>query len=258
MSYDSYSDSVPSGRAPIAGFGHDIEVNRIFNPRDVAMVSGIEKKNSNKVRCWWCEGSDLYMDYHDKEWGVPVYDDRGLFEFIVLEGAQAGLSWATILKKREAYRAAFNGFDPARVARFTAAKVERLLRDPSIVRNRLKIESAVTNARALLAIVAEFDSFSNYQWRFVEGRPQVNRWHKREQVPSRSKISDQFSKDLKARGFRFVGTTIVYAHMQAVGMVNDHLVTCFRHSQLAERASHGGARAPSALPVRSKSQFLPR
>ena len=196
------------------------------------MAQVIVKKKSNKVRCWWCEGSDLYMDYHDEEWGVPVYDDRRLFEFIVLEGAQAGLSWSTILKKRQAYRAAFNDFDPARVARFSAAKVERLLLDPGIVRNRMKIESAVTNARALLAIVTEFGSFSNYQWRFVDGQPQVNRWKKREQVPSRSKISDQFSKDLRARGFSFVGTTIVYAHMQAVGMVNDHLVSCFRHSQL--------------------------
>ncbi len=197
------------------------------------MTQAMKRTREGKVRCWWCEGSDLYVAYHDNEWGVPVYDDRRLFEFIVLEGAQAGLSWATILKKRQAYRAAFCNFDPTRVARFNSSKIDRLLLDPGIVRNRRKIESAVANARALLAIVDEFGSFSNYQWRFVEGQPRVNRWKRREQVPSSSKISDQFSKDLRSRGFAFVGSTIMYAHMQAVGMVNDHLLSCFRHAQLA-------------------------
>lgn len=160
---------------------------------------------------------------------MPVWDDRTLFEFLVLEGAQAGLSWMTILRKREHYRTAFAGFDPARVVRYTRAKIGALLRNPGIVRNRLKIESAVTNARAFLAIQEEFGSFAEYQWRFVEGRPIVNRWRRIREVPPRSSVSDAFSKDLKGRGFRFVGTTIVYAHMQAVGMVNDHLVDCFRY-----------------------------
>jgi len=199
------------------------------------MTKSTSKPKPDKIRCWWCGSDDLYVDYHDSEWGVPVHDDHRLYEFLVLEGAQAGLSWSTILKKRSTYRLAFEHFDPLRVANFNAAKVERLMQNPGIVRNRKKIESAIGNARAYLRVLEEFSSFSNYQWRFVDGRPLVNSWRRREQVPSSSKISDQFSKDLRARGFSFVGSTIIYAHMQAVGMVNDHLVSCFRHSQLASQ-----------------------
>jgi DNA-3-methyladenine glycosylase I len=183
-------------------------------------------------RCWWCGELPLYCAYHDLEWGVPIYDDRQLFEFLVLEGAQAGLSWITILRKRVAYRKAFAGFDPARVARFSARKIEQLLRNPGIVRNRLKVESAVKNARAFLEVADRFGSFSAYQWRFVDGRPLVNQWRERQEVPASAPISDAFSRDLRQRGFSFVGTTIMYAHMQAVGMVNDHLVDCFRHAEL--------------------------
>ena len=175
--------------------------------------------------------------YHDEEWGVPVRDDDRLFEFLILEGAQAGLSWMTILRKRDRYRAVFADFDPARVARYSQAKIEALLRDPGIVRNRLKVESAVTNARSFLAVQEEFGSFAEYQWRFVEGRPVQNRWRDKGDVPPRSAISDAFSKDLKKRGFRFVGSTIVYAHMQAVGMVNNHVVGCFRHDAVRRAAS---------------------
>jgi DNA-3-methyladenine glycosylase I len=171
---------------------------------------------------------ELYVRYHDREWGVPLHDDRKLFEFLVLEGAQAGLSWLTILRKREAYRKAFEGFDPARVARYGARDVRRLLADAGIVRNRMKIESAVANARAFLAVQRELGSFDRYIWGFVDGRPIVNRRRSLRQLPPRTALSDRISKDLKRRGFRFVGPTIVYAHMQATGMVNDHLVTCFR------------------------------
>lgn len=186
-----------------------------------------------RIRCGWSEGDPIYVEYHDKEWGVPVHDDRTLFEFLLLEGAQAGLSWITILKKREAYRKAFAGFDPTRVARFDARRVERLLQNPGIVRNRLKIESAIKNARAFLETQAEFGSFDAYQWQFVDGRPIINRRKSLSEIPPRTKESDAFSKDLKRRGFSFVGTTIIYAHMQAVGMVNDHIVSCFRHRPLA-------------------------
>jgi DNA-3-methyladenine glycosylase I len=186
-------------------------------------------------RCTWAGSDPLYIQYHDEEWGVPVWDDVLLFEFLVLEGAQAGLSWMTILRKRDGYRAAFKGFDPVRVARYSCAKIEALLRDPGIVRNRLKVESAVANARAYLKVQEEFGSFAEYQWRFVGGRPIQNRWRRTRDVPAHSPVSDAFSKDLKARGFRFVGTTIMYAHMQAVGMVNDHLLTCFRHRPLREK-----------------------
>ncbi|HYC00490.1 MAG TPA: DNA-3-methyladenine glycosylase I [Candidatus Limnocylindrales bacterium] len=188
-----------------------------------------------KIRCDWCGSDPLYRQYHDEEWGVPVHDDATLFEFLVLEGAQAGLSWITILRKREAYRRAFAGFDAGKVARFTPARVEKLLQDPGIVRNRLKVESAVKNARAFLKVQEEFGSFDRYQWRFVDGRPIVNRFESIKQVPARTDISDAFSKDLKQRGFGFVGSTIMYAHMQAVGMVNDHLVTCFRHKAVPRR-----------------------
>jgi DNA-3-methyladenine glycosylase I len=170
--------------------------------------------------------------YHDEEWGVPLHDDRALFEFLVLEGAQAGLSWSTILRKREAYRRAFHEFDPARVARYGARDVARLLGDAGIVRNRLKIESAISNARAFLEVEREHGSFDAYIWGFVGGRPIQNRWQTLAELPARTELSDQISRDLKKRGFRFVGSTIVYAHMQATGMVNDHLVSCFRHAQV--------------------------
>lgn len=179
-------------------------------------------------RCGWCEGHDFYERYHDEEWGVPLHDDRALFEFLVLEGAQAGLSWATILKKRDAYRCAFEGFEPERVARYGAADVRRLLGDAGIVRNRLKIEAAIDNARAFLAVQAEHGSFDRYIWGFVDGRPVQNHWRSLSQIPAHTALSDRISRELRARGFRFVGSTIVYAHLQATGMVNDHLVDCFR------------------------------
>jgi DNA-3-methyladenine glycosylase I len=190
---------------------------------------------SKKTRCWWCGEDPLYVAYHDTEWGVPVHDERTLFEFLVLEGAQAGLSWITILRKRDAYRKAFGNFDVEKVARYDARKVESLLQNPGIVRNRLKVESAVKNAKAFIAVQEAFGSFDAYQWRFVDGKPIQNLWRGRKDIPARTAISDAFSKDLKKRGFSFVGSTIVYAHMQAVGMVNDHLVDCFRHRQLKRR-----------------------
>jgi DNA-3-methyladenine glycosylase I len=186
------------------------------------------------VRCAWAGATDqLYIAYHDREWGVPVHDDRILFEFLVLEGAQAGLAWSTILRKRDNYRRAFDGFDPEKVARYDRRRIARLLKDPGIVRNRLKVESAVRNAGAFLEVQEEFGSFDAYQWRFVDGRPRQNRWRSLRQIPPRTAQSDAMSKDLKARGFSFVGSTIVYAHMQAVGMVNDHVVSCFRHAEVA-------------------------
>ena len=187
-----------------------------------------------KRRCPWSLGSENYRRYHDEEWGVPVHDDRKLFEFLILEGAQAGLSWSTILAKRENYRRAFARFDPAKVARFGARDARRLMRDAGIVRNRLKIESTIGNARAFLAVRREFGTFDAYLWSFVNGRPLQSRRRSMKHVPGRTAVSDAISKDLKRRGFRFVGSTIVYAFMQAVGLVNDHLVTCFRHRQLAD------------------------
>ncbi len=184
-------------------------------------------------RCAWAR-NDLSIRYHDEEWGVPEHDDRRLFEFVLLEGAQAGLSWDTILRKREAYRAAFDGFDPEAIARYGARKIERLLADPGIVRNRLKIASAVTNARAFLAVREEAGSFDAYLWSFVSGRPIVNAWRALEEVPARTRESDALSKDLARRGFKFVGSTICYALMQATGMVNDHVVGCFRRRQIRE------------------------
>ncbi len=184
------------------------------------------------VRCGWCGNDPLYVAYHDTEWGVPVHDDRRLFEFLMLEGAQAGLSWITLLKKREAYRRAFAAFDAEKVARYGQRQVERLLADPGIVRNRLKIASAINNARHFLEVQETFGSFDAYLWRFVDGRPIINRWKTLGQVPASTKESDTLSRDLKARGFKFVGPTICYAHMQATGMVNDHLVGCFRHSEV--------------------------
>ena len=181
------------------------------------------------IRCPWPANDPLMLRYHDEEWGVPVHDERTHFEFLVLEGAQAGLSWTTILGKREGYRKAYRGFDPRAVARFTAKSAARLLADPGIVRNRLKVESSIGNARAFLAVQQEFGSFDRYLWGFVDGRPVVNRWTRLSQIPSSTPLSDRVSADLKQRGFSFVGTTIVYAHLQAVGVVNDHLVSCFRH-----------------------------
>lgn len=182
-----------------------------------------------KQRCPWVETNDLRIAYHDTEWGVPVHDDRRLFEFLILEGAQAGLSWDTILRKRGDYRRAFARFDARKVAGFGAAQVRALMRNPGIVRNRLKIEATISNARAFLAVQREFGSFDRYIWRFVGGRPQRNGWRAMKQVPAFTPESDAMSRDLKKRGFRFVGTTICYAFMQATGMVNDHLVTCFRY-----------------------------
>jgi DNA-3-methyladenine glycosylase I len=186
-----------------------------------------------KRRCPWCEGSETYRRYHDEEWGVPVHDDRRLFEFLVLEGAQAGLSWSTILAKRDNYRRAFARFDPKKVARFGARDVRLLLANAGIVRNRLKIEAAISNARAFLAIQREFGSFDAYLWRCVGARALQSRRRSMKDVPARTAVSDALAKDLKRRGFRFVGSTIVYAFMQAVGMVNDHLVTCYRRAQLS-------------------------
>lgn len=188
----------------------------------------------NKQRCTWGpRGGELMVAYHDEEWGVPVHDDRKQFEFLTLESAQAGLSWLVVLRKREAYRKAFANFDPERVARFTAKRIERLLGDPGIIRNRLKITAAIGNAQRFLDVQEEFGSFDNYIWRFVGGRPIQNRLGGMKDLPATSKESDELSKDLKQRGFKFVGSTIVYAHMQAVGMVNDHLVTCFRYKAIA-------------------------
>jgi len=188
------------------------------------------------TRCGWVRENDLLMrDYHDLEWGVPVHDDRRHFEFLILEAAQAGLSWSIILRKREGFRRAFSEFDPQKVARFTPARIERLVSNPDIIRNRLKIESAVRNARAFLAVQEEFGTFDAYCWRFVDGRPRVNRRKTMREIPATSPESDAFSTDLKRRGFSFVGSTVMYAHMQAVGMVNDHLVACFRYRQIVRK-----------------------
>jgi DNA-3-methyladenine glycosylase I len=177
------------------------------------------------------------LEYHDREWGVPVGDDRKHFEFLVLEAAQAGLSWSIVLNKREGYRRAFSGFDPVKVARYTQNRVEKLVADPSIIRNRMKIEAAVRNARAFLDVQDEFGSFNAYCWRFVDGRPRLNRWKTPAEIPATSLESDAFSRDLKRRGFGFVGSTVMYAHMQAVGMVNDHLVGCFRYPEVQRLAA---------------------
>ena len=190
------------------------------------------------LRCPWAKGSPLYAAYHDHEWGMPVHDDRVFFEFLLLEGAQAGLSWSTILNKRTGYRAAFDGFDPARVARFDAARIDRLVADPGIVRHRGKIASAVGNARAFLAVQREFGSFDAWVWTFVGGAPRQNAWRAPDQVPAKTAQSDALAKALAGRGFKFVGSTIVYAFMQATGLVNDHLTTCPRHRDL-----HSPARA---------------
>lgn len=188
-----------------------------------------------KVRCGWAGADPLMIEYHDTEWGVPCWDDRKLFEFLVLEGAQAGLSWTTILRKRQGYRTAFGDFDVDKIARYRASKVEKLLSNPAIVRNRLKIESVVINAKRFLEVQDEFGRFADYLWRFVDGRSIHNQWKSMKQVPASSRESDAISKDLRKRGFKFVGTTICYAYMQAMGLVNDHTVDCFRHEQIQKK-----------------------
>ncbi len=185
-----------------------------------------------KNRCPWCLKFEQYIEYHDLEWGVPVHDDRKHFEFLILEGAQAGLSWSTILKKRDGYRKAFADFDAGKVARFSDKKLEKILLDPGIVRNRLKVFAAVNNAKRFLEVQREFGSFDAYIWRFVNGKPVINRWKTLKQIPATSKESDALSKDLISRGFKFVGSTVMYAHMQACGLVNDHLVDCFRYREV--------------------------
>jgi DNA-3-methyladenine glycosylase I len=188
----------------------------------------------NIKRCKWAESVSLnYIEYHDTEWGVPVFDDRVQFEFLILEGAQAGLSWSTILNKRDGYRKLFADFDVQKVARFTPKRIAKILLDPAIVRNRLKVESTVSNAKAFIVVQKEFGSFSNYIWSFVDGKPTQNRFKKDGDVPATSAESDALSKDLKKRGFKFVGSTIMYAHMQATGLVNDHVTSCFRHKPCA-------------------------
>ena len=190
---------------------------------------------TQRMRCGWCSDDPLYCRYHDSEWGVPLHDDRALFEFLILEGAQAGLSWITILRKRENYRAAFDNFDAARIARYNASKIESLLQDPGIVRNRLKVGAAVTNAQKFLDVQNEFGSFDAFIWRFVDGKPRQNAWRSPSDVPASTPESDAMSNELKRRGFKFAGTTICYALMQATGMVNDHTTDCFRHAELSDK-----------------------
>ena len=186
----------------------------------------------SKLRCTWAGDDPLYCAYHDEEWGVPLHDDRALFEFLTLEGAQAGLSWITILRKRENYRAAFDNFDPERIARYGASKIESLLQNPGIVRNRLKVEAAVNNARRFLEVREKYGSFDAFVWQFVGGKPMQNHWRGHAEIPASTVESDAMSKELKRRGFKFAGTTICYAHMQATGMVNDHTMDCFRYLEL--------------------------
>jgi DNA-3-methyladenine glycosylase I len=189
-------------------------------------------KNNNKTRCAWVTDDPLYIAYHDREWGVPIYNERLLFEFLILEGAQAGLSWLTVLKKREHYRICFDNFDVNKIATYNKRKVNSLLKDPGIIRNRLKVEASITNAKAFLNVKEEWNTFSDYIWHFVEGNPIQNRWKSFKQIPTRTAVSDAMAKDLKRRGFKFVGTTICYAFMQAVGMVNDHTIDCFRYPEI--------------------------
>jgi DNA-3-methyladenine glycosylase I len=223
---------VPTVSRKLTQPGAEFRANPDFSVADhggIRMNKKVTTLTDQRVRCSWAR-NDLAIRYHDREWGVPVHDDRLLFEFLILEGAQAGLSWDTILRKRENYRAAFDNFDPEIVARYNAKKVRSLMNNEGIVRNRLKIASAVSNAQAMLAVTEEFGSFNQYIWELVGGSPQTNAWTKSGQVPASTAASDAMSKDLKKRGFRFVGSTICYAFMQAVGMVNDPLVTCFRYS----------------------------
>lgn len=214
----------------IEGALRDCDWRRLPAPVRIALRDAMQ--DAAKPRCAWPGRDALMLQYHDNEWGVPVHDDTRHFEFLILEGAQAGLSWRTILNKRENYRRAFAGFDPGRVARFDARKVRMLMQDAGIVRNKLKIGSAISNARAFLAVQREFGSFDEYIWRFVGGRPIVNRWKTIAELPARTTESDALSADLKQRGFRFVGSTVIYAHMQAAGLVNDHLTSCYRYREL--------------------------
>lgn len=185
-----------------------------------------------KKRCGWCLGNDLYTDYHDKEWGVPVHDDQVHFEFLVLESAQAGLSWLTILKRREHYKKLYDNFDVLKVANYGQAKIEAMLQDPGIIRNRKKIESSISNAKFFLEIVDEFGSFDKYIWGFTDGKVIVNKFNDLSELPANTPLSDRVTKDLKKRGFKFLGTTIMYAHLQSIGVVNDHLINCYRHNQV--------------------------
>jgi DNA-3-methyladenine glycosylase I len=190
---------------------------------------------SQEKRCSWVNANDpLLVEYHDREWGVPIHSDRKHFEVMVLSGAQAGLNWSLVLKKREGYRRAFDSFDPEKIARYSEKQVQKLLADPAIIRNRMKIEASVRNARALLKVQGEFGDFDSYCWRFVNGQPKLNRWKTTRQIPATSPESETFSKDLKRRGFSFVGAAVMYAYMQAAGMVNDHIVDCFRHGQISK------------------------
>ena len=196
------------------------------------MTAKRDEEYTMKIRCDWCTASQLYIDYHDNEWGIPLHDDRKLFEFLILEGVQAGLSWETVLKKRENYRTAFNNFDPTKISRYGNKKIEALLDDKGIIRNRLKIVSAINNAKRFLEVQEEFGSFDSYIWKFVAGKPILNRYKSVKEIPAATEISDSMSKDLKKRGFTFVGPTICYAHMQATGMVNDHVVNCYRYGEI--------------------------
>ncbi|APG66271.1 DNA-3-methyladenine glycosylase [Tenacibaculum todarodis] len=186
----------------------------------------------DKKRCFWVNSDQIYIDYHDKEWGTPVYDDKTLFEFLILETFQAGLSWITILKKRENFRKAFDDFDYQKIALYSEEKYDSLLQDSGIIRNKLKVKSAITNAKFFMEVQKEFGSFSKFIWGYVDGKPIVNTFHKREDVPATTELSDKISKDLKKRGFKFVGSTVMYAYMQAVGMVNDHTTDCFRYNEI--------------------------
>jgi len=205
-------------------------------------------------RCPWCLGSEVYREYHDREWGVPVRDDRLLFEFLILEGAQAGLSWSTVLQRRESYRAAFDNFDAEKIARYNARQKKRLLANPGIIRNRLKVDATVANAQAFLAVQSQFGSFSAYLWQFVDNQPLVNHRKSLKEVPALTPESKAMSRDLKKRGFRFVGPTICYAFMQAVGMVNDHLVDCFRHPANLATSGQRAARSKGAKTAASFSK----
>lgn len=195
-------------------------------------------KTKNIVRCNWCKGDELYQKYHDEEWGVPSYDDETLFEFLILEGAQAGLSWITILKKRENYRKAYNDFNPEKMARYSEKKIERLIQNEGIIRNELKIRSAITNAKCYLELCEQEGSLSSYLWNYVDGKPIQNQWKTLEEVPASTELSDTISKDMKKRGFKFFGSTICYAFMQAVGMVNDHTTDCFRYKKCKQLAKN--------------------
>jgi len=220
-------DRVGPGRSPALS---EVEGTR---PGRTSSAVSMKPKSPNLIRCSWAS-NPLSIRYHDEEWGRPQHDDRILFEFLLLEGAQAGLSWDTILQKRENYRAAFDGFDPERIAHYDRRKMQSLLRNPGIIRNRLKIASAAQNAKAFLSVQKEFGSFDHYIWQFTGGKPRLNAWRSNQQVPAHTAESDAMSKDLKKRGFNFVGSTICYAFMQAVGIVNDHRVDCFRYARLSQ------------------------